>query len=184
MDSAVTGRGFDKELWRSRAWARFQRGLRSGSPAEKLEAQWCVDVVSIYNLDRLVSWCSNRGIKVLFTSKLTGGLCDFQNKIMVISSQLGPEKQFLYLLHECGHSLINSSDNGGRFDKGYALQSVPVFNRTAQHKVVCLEEEIEAWHRGKKLAKRLKLNMRQEEFDSLKTECLKTYLKWSVSRGV
>jgi len=180
--SSTAGRSFDRELWRTRAWDRFQRDLRSGTAKTTLEMQWCVDTVSIRNLDRLVNWCASKGISVTFKSKLAGAY-DHENKNISICSSAKPENQFMYLLHECGHFLINSNENHDRFGMGYPFMSHPGVNRTFQHKVACVEEEIEAWHRGWKLAKRLKLTVRKEAFDSLKLACLKTYLKWSVSRG-
>lgn len=178
----MAGRSFDRELWRTRAWDRFQRGLRAGSAKAVLEMQWYVDSVSIRNIDKLVDWCASKGISVFF-KKLIGGVYDYQNKSILICSSSRPEKQLMYLLHECGHHLINSDEHHERFGMGYPLMSHPGVNRTFKHKVACIEEEIEAWHRGWKLAKRLKLPIRKEEFDSLKLACLKTYLEWSVSKG-
>lgn len=179
----MAGRSFDRELWRTRAWDRFQRELRSGAAKATLEQQWYVDTVSIRHLGRLVDWCTSKGLSVVFKSKLTGGVYDYNNKLIAISSAARPEKQLMYLLHECGHFLINSQEHHDRFGMGYPLMDYPEVNKSFRHKVACVEEEIEAWHRGWKLGKRLKLLLRKDAFDNLKLECLRTYLKWSVSRG-
>jgi hypothetical protein len=49
---------------------------------------------------------------------------------------------------------------------------------TLKYKIVCLEEEFEAWNRGKKLAQRLGLNVTQKDFDKTKIACMKTYVTW------
>jgi len=43
-----------------------------------------------------------------------------------------------------------------------------------------LEEEMEAWQRGRNLAKKLKLRIDEDVLDLIRTNCLKSYVKWSV----
>ena len=42
-----------------------------------------------------------------------------------------------------------------------------------------IEEEVEAWKRGKRLAKRLGIGLYEDRFDAHKAECLMTYIRWA-----
>ena len=59
-------------------------------------------------------------------------------------------------------------------------QTEPNVKRTFHHRMSCLEEEIEAWHRGWKLAVRLGLSVTREEFDVVRLDCLKSYVRWTL----
>ena len=61
---------------------------------------------------------------------------------------------------------------------GYPKGEDPVIGKLLTHKIAILEEECEAWERGRRLAKRLKLSLVWEEFDALRIECLKSYVLW------
>ena len=86
----------------------------------------------------------------------------------------------MYLLHECGHHLIGMKEHHERFGQGYPLGNDPAVAKTKAHKVACLEEEFEAWHRGWKLARRLGLAITRSDFDELRIECLKSYIDWAA----
>ena len=62
---------------------------------------------------------------------------------------------------------------------GYG-QTDAAITRTFQHRLACLEEEIEAWHRGRNLAKKLKLRIDEDIIDFIRVDCLKSYIKWTV----
>ena len=85
----------------------------------------------------------------------------------------------IVLLHECGHHLIGVNDDHDRFGMGYP-QSDPEITKTFHHRVSCLEEEMEAWHRGWKLAKRLNLTVDRDVFDAMRLKCIRSYIKWTV----
>ena len=68
-----------------------------------------------------------------------------------------------------------------RFGMGYPMQGDAQVVKTTHHKVACLEEEFEAWHRGWKLAKRLGLAISRREYDDLRIECLKSYVDWTAA---
>ena len=175
-------RVFDPAEWRNRAWERFRSNLETGEDRKLLEIQWATDVLAISDLQKIIAWCSSRGVTVSFGKK-QNGVYDTATKTIVISAHARPLRQVAYLLHECGHHLIGDDDHHGRFEAGYPYSEDPVASKTFKHKLSCLEEEMEAWHRGWKLAVRIDLQMNREQFDEVRLECLKTYVKWAASDG-
>jgi len=102
-------------------------------------------------------------------------------KVITICSRTGIENRLYGLLHECGHALIR--ENVAKFAKEYRSNYEGGFDgrkaRTDRFKVSTIEEEIEAWKRGKRLAKRLGIELDEERFESHKAECLMTYIRWA-----
>ena len=172
---------FDVTLWKTRAWDRFSRALRRGVDKRVIEPQWAIDVMAIGDLERIIDWCTSKGICVTFAKKV-GGTYDPESKNVVLASRLSPARQVAFLLHECGHHLIGRKEHHERFGMGYP-QTDPEIKKTFQHRVAVLEEELEAWHRGWKLAERLDLSLGRETFDDIRLECLKSYIKWSLRRA-
>lgn len=177
---------FDPQLWKERAWARFCRASKAIRPKDKerlavAEREWFTDVVAISDIGLIVDWCGVRCIKVNFVKKPFGTYHSAEKEIS-ISSRLRPLKQAVVLLHECGHHLVEGADRAERFLMGYP-QNKPEVTRTFHHRLTCLEEEMEAWHRGWKLSRRLELSVSREQFDGIRLECLRTYVKWTLHPG-
>ena len=51
-----------------------------------------------------------------------------------------------------------------------------LLERSARYKVDVLSEEIDAWRKGKELANRLKIEIDEEKFYSVMTECVYSYI--------
>lgn len=175
---SLLGTAFNEEVWRDRAWARYTKTQLATCPP--INSQWAKDLISILNLNTLVRWCTSRGLKVQF-NKMENGQYDPTLKTISISCQAFPTKQLLYLLHECGHHLIGSKEKNERFSMGYSHGDDPEFNKLLIHRMAILEEECEAWERGRRLAKRLKLDIIWKDFNLLRLECLKSYVLWTAS---
>lgn len=173
---------FNKNLWEERARSRHKKALRRGSKDRSaVEAQLERDLKCIRKLSRVVEWCSQKNIAVVFGKK-PGGQYDTISRTITIACRAAPEKQLYYLLHECGHHLIGHKEHDERFGMGYPKVEDPDHNGTFHHRFACLEEEIEAWHRGWRLAKRLRLRMDRAEFDHVRLECLRSYVQWANGR--
>jgi hypothetical protein len=172
---------FDKDLWRKRSWERFCRATATKPEASQRirDAAWVSDLKAIDDLEALVEWCATRCIKVVFAKKALGSYAT-ADKVITISSRLKPRNQSVVLLHECGHHLCGGADHHDRFGMGYPQATEPSVRRTFHHRVSCLEEEIEAWHRGWKLAVRLGLNVSRDDFDAVRLDCLRSYIKWTL----
>lgn len=174
-------REFDPKLWRERAWERFKRAHGRGASKNILEPNWMRDVVMIRNLERLVEWCRERGIKVTFVKEV-GAIYIPEFKVVKLSHKLRLDKQVAFLLHECGHHLIGVRKTDERFGMGYP-QTNPNVTKTFLYRATCLEEEFEAWHRGWKLGKRLGIVYNRRDYNKIRLECIRTYIKWSLQRG-
>ena len=174
---------FDVEVARDKSLHRFERAIRTGCDGRKAESAWWVDHVSITNIATIVEWCNGKGIKIQF-EKCNNAV--FNKDIMTISiaASIRPLRQVFYLLHECGHYMIsNTAGKDDRFKMGYRLGEGFTSELSFSHKLACVEEEFEAWHRGWRLSQRLKMNLDRKQFDAVRRSCLKTYLVWVTKYG-
>lgn len=177
---------FDRQLWWDRAWARFKRQVPKGTTRKKkaqAERQWYRDALHIDKMGSVVDWCSSKGIKVQFGKK-PGGMYNALDKTITIACRAAPEKQLYMLLHECGHHLIGFDEHDERFGMGYPYVEDSNINSTFQHRLACLEEEMEAWNRGWRLSKRLHLKLERPAFDKVRLYCLRSYIKWANGRSL
>ena len=175
---------FNHDLWLARAEARFKRaskGVTAKSHRDEIKGQFLREVRCIAGLAEVIGWCGIKGVRVSFGKKV-GAAYDAIEKTVTIAGRMSPEKQLYFLLHECGHHLIGFDEGDERFGRGYPLATDPNHNATFQHRLACLEEEIEAWHRGWRLAKRLGLEIDREDFDKIRAECLRSYVRWANGR--
>ena len=174
--------GFDPRKWKDRAKSRHDRRVKRLSPADRLieSRQLNRDLDAVKGLEVLVDWCAFRRIGVDFTNKHPGGLYNPEEKVIYINSVQGPERQLYVLLHECGHLLIDdkSETTELRFKNGYYTD--PEVKKKFIYRCTVLEEEFEAWHRGRKLATKLGIKINEELYDSLKGKFLKTYMLWAL----
>lgn len=134
---------------------------------------------AVADLGTLIDWCRERGVDVRFGNMPSGtGATYFAEESYVkMSSRFSAEKQLYTLLHECGHMLIGDRRKHERYGMGHH-QKDPNVRRTLHHRFDVLDEELEAWFRGMKLARRLKIRVNKETFHSHRLQCLKTYVKW------
>lgn len=91
------------------------------------------------------------------------------------------------LLHEAGHVLIGEalkrSSCGGRFSWGYPYPRRGKC-RPAVSAVDLVHEEIEAWHRGWSLGRRLRLRVNEPAYWSAYGRCVAGYLRAAVRRSL
>lgn len=176
---------FDPRAWEDRAWTRYAKVAkdkrispkRKRSEARKLNN----DISAINGLKAVVEWCDSRRIKVEFTNLHPAGVYHNDDKIIYINSKQKLEKQLFVLLHECGHLLIDdpSETTVFRFRHGYHEKN-PKLKRKFIHRCAIVEEELEAWHRGRKLANKLGIEINDLNYDTLKADLVKTYMKWAL----
>lgn len=176
---------FDPRKWEDRAWTRYAKVAkdkrvspkRKKSEARKLNK----DIAAINGLKAVVEWCELRRISVEFTNRHSAGSYHNDNKIIYINSTQTLEKQLFVLLHECGHLLIDDPSDTTlfRFRHGYH-ETKPEIKRKFIHRCQILEEEFEAWYRGRKLANKLGIQINDYNFETLKAGMLKSYMKWAL----
>lgn len=111
-------------------------------------------------------------------------VCMSDVKEINICSRKGIEKKLYGLLHECGHALIR--ENWTKFQKEFPAHAACGYdrrkNRTDGYRVSLVEEEYEAWKRGKRLAKRLGIELDEERYEKHKTKCIMSYMHWAVGQ--
>ena len=109
-------------------------------------------------------------------------VCMSDVKEINICSRKGVEKKLYALLHECGHALIR--ENWSKFSKEFPAHAECGYdgrkNRTDSYRISLVEEEYEAWKRGKRLAKRLGIKFDEERYEKHKVQCLMSYMYWAV----
>jgi hypothetical protein len=111
-------------------------------------------------------------------------VCMSDVKEINICSRKGVEKKLYSLLHECGHALIR--ENWSKFSKEFPAHAECGYdgrkNRTDNYRISLVEEEYEAWKRGKRLAKRLGIELDEKRFEKHKVQCLMSYMYWAVGQ--
>jgi len=102
---------------------------------------------------------------------------DFEKKVVHIDSRQHAESRFYTLLHECGHMLISQTARQFAIDHPmYAFSSDVRSCKSKAYQVSLVAEEIEAWKRGRRLAKRFGLEVNDEKFNHIMTDCVISYI--------
>lgn len=166
---------FDATLWQERALKRLERSSeKSTQRRTRAKEQYDRDLRAISALTKLIDWCHERTITVDFKKTFAATL-DPEKCSIVISGRASPEIQVGWLIHECGHWLI---DNCG--DKRIRCGvSGSEDERSLIARVDVVHEEFEAWHRGEKLAKRLRVPYNKARFEKQRADALNSYFKWA-----
>jgi len=128
----------------------------------------------------VTQWAESRGIDVIIDNEYEDAYWSDVKQI-TISSKNKIENRLYSLLHECGHALIRT--NKDNFSKQYPAHAEVNYDKrktnSRKYKVSVLEEEVEAWKRGLRLARRLKIHVNEEKYNKLKTKCLMSYINWA-----
>jgi hypothetical protein len=111
---------------------------------------------------------------------------EFEGRTIYINTQSSIENQLFTLLHECGHVLVHKSNKQFAADYPYYAHADSAFNtarivRSKAYQVSLVAEEIEAWKRGKRLAKRLAIPIDIDKYNTVMTNCVTSYIIRSVS---
>lgn len=120
-------------------------------------------------INKVVRWAKTRSYDVEFHPNYDDKMDDC-DKIVYISTRFNSEIQLYGLLHECGHLLIRK--NKSRYNKTYPVtknytQSIHKgIAKSKRYQVDIIAEEIDAWRVGKNLAKRLKIGINEDNYNS------------------
>ena len=124
-------------------------------------------------ISALVVWLEEKGYHVDFDRKGDDSV-DTANKIVSINNTRTPETQLYILLHECGHVLIHCNEDIVK----YKDVQERFAEKTNIHKVFTVMEEVEAWKRGKRLAKKFGININEEKWNKDVSRALNKYMRW------
>ncbi len=91
------------------------------------------------------------------------------------------------MLHECGHVLVSEAVKrkpvGVRLKRGYPSPHWGT-QRSNVSAADVMHEEIEAWHRGMELAKRLGVRLDEQAYWREYGRCIKRYFRRLLRRSV
>ena len=124
----------------------------------------------------LIFWLQDKDYLVEF-SRDGDDSVDRINKVVSINTTRSAETQLYVILHECGHVLVSESDsivNGVEevLDKYSEASKI--------HKTFTVVEEVEAWKRGLKLAKRLGIPIDKTKWNKDVARALYKYMLWAT----
>ena len=128
-------------------------------------------------LEAICVWLHGQGFCVSF--EIDGDDALYRStKFISIKNTRSIESQIHILLHECGHVLIGNSDliiNGEK-------EVLSRYNEKSKiYKTFTIIEEVEAWRRGLKLARKLKIPINKEKWNRDMARALETYMRWAVN---
>jgi hypothetical protein len=116
------------------------------------------------------------GCKVSFGPGLEDAAYPDSNLIEIDSAHI-PEYAVYYLLHEIGH--IIQRKRQASYQKRFRAVFDGFSRSSKTKKVACLGEEFDAWDNGLNLADDLEIPINRKCFETLKTKCLLTYIRWA-----
>jgi len=123
-------------------------------------------------------WLDDKGYQVLLETDAPD--CVYFNfKQVYLNSRNHIEKRLYILLHECGHILIDNGSEDRLYSLSRETEAVVGDCVSKKRRVAVLSEEIEAWKRGERLAKRLGISINEEKFDKIRTDSIMSYVEWA-----
>lgn len=139
------------------------------------------DKKSRSKINKLVEWAQSKNWTVHFSSTANDKMSPWDREIE-INTRYSEEIQLYGLLHECGHVIIQKNKN---YSKKYTYASkvdkMPSKNSqllsSKKYQVDLIAEEIEAWRKGKELAKRLNLKINEEKYNNEMFKYVYSYIQ-------
>ena len=108
---------------------------------------------------------------------------EFEDREVYISSRNRIETRYYTLLHEYGHIEIHetgSEEFEADHPMYYRVEDGRV-ERSNACKVSIVAEEIEAWKRGRWLARNNNLSLNEKKYDQHMTRALMSYINWAAN---
>jgi hypothetical protein len=135
-------------------------------------------------LEKLRRWLKRRSFSLAFSPRFND-VC-FERRKVRIQDSLGRERQLHVLLHECGHVLVFLARRRRRTREvaGASYHSWLRLQRSGSKaaKLCCLQEEMVAWDRGFKLARRLGIRVAGRKARLQRTRSVMTYVRAASGR--
>lgn len=136
-------------------------------------------------LELLESWAMSKNWLIEY-EYLASDEMDPASKIISINTRQGIENQLYTLLHECGHVLVQQDHKAyakrypGTAKVNMSEKLSRRLEKSVAYKIDVISEEIEAWQRGLRLAKRLGIYINEEKYTALMNKCVYSYVKWAA----
>ena len=126
-------------------------------------------------IDTLVGWLDAKDYYVEFDKKGDDSV-SLEDKIVSINTTRSIETQLYILLHECGHVLIHNNEDIVKYRDVQERFGV----KSDIHKVFTVMEEAEAWKRGKRLGRKLGIEINEEKWNKDLSRALNKYIRWAA----
>lgn len=139
-------------------------------------------------MEKLHKWLLRQGFSLSLVPKADDEVC-FDRKVVTINSRCARPCQVSALLHECGHVAVWNCRwrtpqvrvCGSDLKTSRRLLSTDPKRLNKADRLRIVAEEMEAWNRGEKLGRRLKIRFSKVRFERERTKALMTYQRWCVS---
>jgi len=102
----------------------------------------------------------------------------YEKKLFVMSDKISDEISTYHLLHELGHTKVLQKKKTYSEYYSYIFENFSPISLT--HKIAIIQEELDAWREGLKLARQLGIHIDRRKWEIAKTKCISTYLSWAV----
>lgn len=143
-------------------------------------------------MDKVEEWLSIKGY-TLSVEPNTADEVHFEPVLCVfLNANQSRESMLHTALHECGHVLIRKArmrrgPRGRTRCTGISAleehKGVGRYKRsTKRRQMAVMTEEIEAWERGLKLARRLGIKVNTKRFENARIRALMTYCRWCCKK--
>ena len=133
-------------------------------------------------IDQIINLIKEMGYEVIQRTDEDDRV-EFEEKTVYINSRCHPETRFYTLLHEYGH--IDICENGAdEFEADHPMYYRNADGRTERShagRVSILAEEIEAWRRGRWLARQRGYIINENKYDVHMTDALMSYINWAAN---
>lgn len=132
----------------------------------------------------LTDYCENKNWTVSFRDRPgTEDQITWENRKIVLLKTRNAEQLFYVFLHEIGHMLQHQSAREFMGVSTSRLGNSKLFcNRSRASTVGTIEEELDAWKTGFRLANRLGMCVDRRNFEREKARCVMSYVDWAADR--
>lgn len=127
------------------------------------------------SISRLTEFCAQHSWEVRYSAKKAN---HYYNNVITLFERRKLEILYYLFLHEIGHAWMLECDFTYQ-DRYAELVRRPLRYATVTFKIAKVQEEIEAWEVGRKLARSLGLRINEAKFEKIRAECLTTYMNWA-----
>lgn len=163
--------GFLYSMNRNQVVEKLTRELRKG--IKSLSKLTSSEITS--NIEVLTEFCSRHSWEVVYSDKKEDY---YHNNVIHLYRVRREEILYYMLLHEIGHAWLLECDFTYK-DRYPELVRNPLRYATVTYKIAKVQEEIEAWDVGNKLAQSLGLRINPSKFEKIRAECLSGYMNWA-----
>lgn len=129
---------------------------------------------------KIARWLKGRGYRLIPGQSYA---CFWQDHVITYRPQDSWQTQVSGLLHECGHVMIGRRMTGTRYKRGYPSPWTGK-SRPNVSAVDLVHEEIEAWHRGFALGRRLHVRVDSTAYWVEYGMCIKKYMRRALARTI